>query len=223
MKKTDHRKELAELYTAPTEEPKVVQVPPLNYLMIDGQGHPEEREFQDAVRTLYAVAYPLKFMVKRAANIDYQIMPLEVKWTVNREKKGDFRWTAMILLPEAVTPDLLVKAVEKVEARRSPPLISWSKAASRAFGALMERLGLGAPLLSRLRLANHPGGTYAQLMHTGSYKGMNDVWPRFDGFVQRNGYRYLERNSHDVYLNNTRKPRPEKVRVIVRLPIQKAS
>ena len=57
----------------------VVEVPQLNYLMIDGEGDPNtSQSFQDAIDVLYPLSYALKFMIKRGEiEIDYGVLPLE--------------------------------------------------------------------------------------------------------------------------------------------------
>jgi len=85
VKKVDLRKELKHLYNPPTKEVTTVDVPPMNFLMIDGEGNPNTSEwYRGAVEALYSVAYALKFMVKKGeAAVDYAVMPLEGLWWVD--------------------------------------------------------------------------------------------------------------------------------------------
>lgn len=65
MSKTDYKKELRHLYHA-TKEPVVVDVPPMNFLMIDGSGDPNTTpEYQHAVEALFSVSYAVKFKMKK--------------------------------------------------------------------------------------------------------------------------------------------------------------
>lgn len=55
----------------------MVEVPALNYLMIDGHGDPNSaQEYKDALETIYPAAYKLRFGSK-AENQDYVVPPLE--------------------------------------------------------------------------------------------------------------------------------------------------
>ena len=67
MNKIDFKKELKHLYQPTSKKFEVVDVPSMNFLMIDGQGDPNTaQEYQDALEALYAVAYKLKFISKKA-------------------------------------------------------------------------------------------------------------------------------------------------------------
>jgi hypothetical protein len=74
--KIDFKKELSS-YRARKGVFEIVEVPVLRYLMIDGHGDPNTQAFEDALTTLYSVAYPLKFMSKREFDRDYVVLRLE--------------------------------------------------------------------------------------------------------------------------------------------------
>ena len=53
MAKIDIKKELKHLYNASTKEFKIVDVPEMNFLMIDGTGDPNTaKEYTDAIQAL---------------------------------------------------------------------------------------------------------------------------------------------------------------------------
>ncbi len=61
MTKIDFKKELKHLYKPSAKKVEVVDVPQMNFLMIDGEGDPNiSQEFQDAVETLYSLSYTSK-------------------------------------------------------------------------------------------------------------------------------------------------------------------
>jgi len=71
MEKLDLRKQLAPFYKASAREPALVDVPALDYLMIDGRGDPETSPaFQQAVEALYGLSYTLKFGLKKTEGLD---------------------------------------------------------------------------------------------------------------------------------------------------------
>src|SRR5690242_16794657 len=81
MAAIDLKKQFKHLYQPSSSEIAVVDVPSMNYLMIDGSGDPNGPVYADAVSALYTVAYTLKFMLKkRDAALDYTVMPLEGLW-----------------------------------------------------------------------------------------------------------------------------------------------
>ncbi len=194
MLKIDHRKTLKHLYHPSSKVPTLVDIPPMNFLMIDGQGKPNGNDFQRAPSALYPLAYVLKFMVRLACEVDYHVMPMEVCWRVNREKK-DFAWTMMLMQPEYVTEELVEKARQKVLPK------------------------VEADLLERVRFGSFAEGMCVQFRHVGPYEGMDAALDRMLAAAQAQGYVVSVRNSHDIYLNDVRKTKPENLQSVMRLSI----
>jgi len=92
MFKIDHRKTLKPLYHPSSKVPAILEVPPMNFLMVDGRGKPDGKQFPQAASILYPLAYTHKWMVPLGSEIDIHVIPMEVLWKGNREKK-DFAWT----------------------------------------------------------------------------------------------------------------------------------
>src|SRR5271165_6933291 len=111
MKKIDLKKELKHLYQPSTKEVVQVDVPTMNYFMVDGEGDPNtSKSYSEAVEVLFAISYAAKFKVKKGAlAIDYGVMPLESLWwgedlsRFTAADKSRWKWTAMILQPPFVT------------------------------------------------------------------------------------------------------------------------
>ena len=196
MERVDHRQTLKHLYNSSRRTPVLVDVPPLNFLMIDGSGKPTGAEFQQAAETLYPVAYVLKFSIRSRYSIDYHVMPMEVCWDVNRQQRR-FAWTMMIMQPEVVTPELVAEAVENVKSKGEPPL------------------------LSRLRFEPLAEGPCVQFLHTGPYEGMDGAMNRMIAFAGSCGYGVPYTNAHDIYLNDVRKTKPENLKAVMRLKIRR--
>ncbi len=79
MEKLDLKKQLKHLNLPSAKHVVRVEVPPLDYLMLDGKGDPNiVPAFAQALEVLFAVSYTLKFMVKKGTMaLDYGVMPLE--------------------------------------------------------------------------------------------------------------------------------------------------
>ena len=61
MPKIDLRKQLKQLYQPSAKEVSMVDVPPMNFLMIDGTGNPNTSQaYQAAIEALYGLSYTLK-------------------------------------------------------------------------------------------------------------------------------------------------------------------
>jgi hypothetical protein len=76
MAKIDFKKKFKDLYTPPSKEVVVVDVPPLNFLMVDGLGDPNKsKNYVDAIEALFAVSYATKFIARSEYAVDYSVMP----------------------------------------------------------------------------------------------------------------------------------------------------
>lgn len=121
MVKYDFKKEKKNLYYSSDKKVSVVDVPRMNFLIVDGKGDPNtSQEYQDAMEVLFPVSYKTKFISKKDNNQDYVVMPLEgLWWTDNLEEfsikdKESWNWTAMIMQPEFITKQLIDRAIEDV-------------------------------------------------------------------------------------------------------------
>ena len=122
MNKIDFKKELKQLYNPSPKVVVIVDVPPLNFLMIDGHGDPNTAAaYKEAVEALFGLSYALKFMVKKELGVDYAVMPLEGRWWVedmsrfSLDNKSAWQWTAMIMQPEYIVPDLVEMARHTID------------------------------------------------------------------------------------------------------------
>src|SRR4030042_3728978 len=114
MPKIDLKKDLQRLYQASAREPAIVEVPALNFLMLDGAGDPNDSShFQAATAALFSIAYTLRSMVQQEQTIDYRVMPLEGLWSADNpmqftpDRKDLWKWTLMIMQPVFVTSNLV--------------------------------------------------------------------------------------------------------------------
>ena len=203
MKKMDLKKDLKDLYSPSPKDAELVRVPKFNYIMIDGSGDPNEsQEFREGVQALYAGAYALKFMIKKEKKVDYPVMALEGLWWADdmevfmTGKRTDWKWTLMILQPKVVTKALFKKAVK----------------------AAIQKKGLAA--LEKLRLESMDEGLSVQIMHIGTYAEEGPTIQRLHAFA-RERYFELKGKHHEIYLSDPRKVKAEKMKTVVRQPVQK--
>ncbi len=194
MLKIDHRKTLNALYQPSRRQPALVDVPALNFLMLDGRGKPTGSDFQQAAGLLYPLAYTIKFIIRAACDIDFHVMPMEVRWRVNREKK-EFAWTMMLMQPEFVSAEIVAEARQKVQSK------------------------VDAAALERVRFESLREGLCIQVLHVGPYPEMDAALDRMAATAEQQGYILPARNSHDIYLNDARKTRPENLRSVMRMQV----
>ncbi len=202
MVKVDLKKEL-DSYRARRGEFRVLDVPPAQYLMVDGHGDPNTaQEYADALAALYPVAYKLKFASKGELDRDYVVMPLEALWwasdmdafTAARDKSA-WDWTAMILVPDWITTDIYDAVIAEV-ARKDPPAS-----------------------LDKMRLAPLREGRCVQTLHIGSYDDETPVLAAMHHeFIPDAGLAVFGRH-HEIYLSDPRRVQPSKLRTILRQPV----
>jgi len=203
MKKVNLKKVFKDLYSPPSKEFVVVDVPPLTYIMVDGEGDPNtSQQYQDAIQVLYALSYTLKFAIKRGeAQVDYVVMPLEGLWWVDEmdefdiDDKDAWKWTSMILQPEPVTPELFAEAFEEVQKKKN------------------------LPALEKARLEELHEGLSAQIMHIGPYAEETPTIEKLHSFIRDNGYE-LSGKHHEIYLGDPRRAAPEKLKTVIRQPMK---
>lgn len=188
---------------------RVLDVPPLPYLMVDGHGDPNTSpEYADALAALYPVAYALKFASKREHDRDYVVMPLEALWWADDPRaftsardKSRWSWTAMIMVPDWTTEadlDTALAATGQKLARKQVP-----------------------QALARLRMETLTEGLCVQTLHVGSYDDEGPVLARMhDEFIPGEGLTMSGRH-HEIYLSDARRVEPSRLRTILRQPVQR--
>ena len=204
--KVDLKKDI-ETYTARHGTFSVVTVPAMQLLMVDGHGDPNTSPaYQDALTSIYPVAYAVKFLSKRELDRDYTVMPLEGLWwsqdldsfTTARDKSR-WDWTLMTMVPEWITH-------EHVEAARDA----------------VARKG-GAPLLDAVRLEPFDEGLSVQTLHVGPY---DDEGPVLDAmhheFIPGRSLR-MHGKHHEIYLSDARRTAPDRLRTILRQPVTESA
>jgi len=200
--KVDYARELSHLYRA-HEEPELVEVPQLHFLMVDGHGDPSgSKPFRLAVDALYAAAYGLKARIRKLDGIDYAVMPLEGLWWIPHARvwdfgnKSDWDWTLMIMQPDLVTQRMVDEETAKAGRRRK---------------------GL-VPVFDEMRFERFHEGLSAQVLHRGSYGKERPTLERLYSFVRDQGFLPTGKH-HEIYLSDPSTTPPGRLRTIVRQPV----
>jgi hypothetical protein len=201
--KVDLKREFGALYS-PGREPVLVDVPELPFLMIDGHGDPNTSPaYAEAVQAIYQVAYTLKFTIKRSeGGIDYGVMPLEGLWwvpdmtTFSTADKSQWDWTMMILQPDVVTMDMVERAKDAAAAKHP------------------------SEALARIRLERFDEGESAQVMYVGPYADEGPTIQRLHAFIDQQGLMRRGKH-HEIYLGDPRRSAPEKLKTIIRQPVER--
>lgn len=204
MVKIDLKKQYKDLYTPSAKKFTILEIPKMNFIMIDGHGDPNnEPSYTAAIETLYSLSYTLKFHVKKTIKMDYTVMGLEGLWWVpdmkefNITRKEDWDWTAMIMQPDFITPSLFEEAKRQVIAKGKGPRINEAHFESFYEGLCVQVMYIGP--------FNDEGPTIAN-MHT---------------YAKEQGYD-LAGKHHEIYLSDFRRTAPEKLKTVIRQPLKKA-
>ncbi|MCI0555514.1 MAG: GyrI-like domain-containing protein [Anaerolineae bacterium] len=107
----------------------------------------------------------------------------------------------MILQPDVITKDIFAEGLDGVRKKKGD-----------------------SPALSKLRLDHFEEGLCVQIMHIGPYATEPAAIERMQAFAVENGYRDRvgpNGKHHEIYLGDPRKARPEKLKTVLRHPIEK--
>lgn len=204
MDKVDFKKTL-DSYQAKRGQYRILTVPKLSYLMVDGHGDPNtSEEFTNALESLYPIAYKLKFASKNQLGKDYVVPPLEGLWwaedmdtfTTARDK-SQWDWTMMLMAPDWINQAMFEKAKEKASEKGKP--VS----------------------LDKVRFELLDEGLCAQTLHVGSYDDEAPVLKKMHHeFIPENGLKMTKKH-HEIYFSDFRKVAPGKLRTLLRQPVVK--
>lgn len=202
MEKRDDLKQLKHLYAPSAKNVQIVDVPAMNFLMIDGAGDPNTSQaFKEAVEALFSLSYTLKFMVKKGGmEIDYAVMPLQALWWSDdmtafaTGNKAAWQWTVMVMQPEIITPGLVEGAMKEVARKKQ------------------------LPALPKVRFAAFKEGKAAQILHIGPFSEEGPTIEKVHAFIESRGSRRTGKH-HEIYLSDLRRAAPEKWKTIVRQPM----
>jgi hypothetical protein len=206
--------DLAALYKVRKGSIDLVDVPELGYLAVEGMGSPDGDEFTSAVQALYSVSYGARFMVKKEQGDAPKVMPLEAQWWVDDPDQQDvvaavargeatmadsdrelWQWQAMIMQPTPIDAATVTRAIDAARAKKD------------------------LPALDRLRYERWEEGRCAQLLHVGPYADEATSIVRLHQGIAAANCRPRGRH-HEIYIGDPRRSAPEKLRTILRQPIE---
>lgn len=215
--KLDLKKQFKHLYQPPAGKVAVVDVPELQFALIDGQIEPhmspgDSPQFSAAVGALFGLSYTLKFMSKKRLidPIDYSVMALEGLWTTPQggadyAETKEWLWTLMMMQPAHITPEMFTEALVALKSKL----------------AKQGKDGGDPAVFERMRLERFTEGLCVQAMHVGPYLDEPRTLEKMKVFAAANGYGFHGRH-HEIYMGDPRTARPENLRTVLRHPVTKA-
>ncbi|MGN0185642.1 MAG: GyrI-like domain-containing protein [Aristaeellaceae bacterium] len=205
----DYKKEYREFYLPP-RKPQIVEVPEMHFVAVRGSGNPnaEDGEYKSAMELLYGLAFTIKMSKLGDHRIegyfDYVVPPLEGLWwqegasSLDLSRKENFQWISMIRLPEFVTKQEFDWAVSEAARKKKMDF-------------------------SRAEYFRYAEGTCVQCMHVGSYDAEGATIAAMEDFAAKNGFVPdcgAARRHHEIYLSDARKCAPERLKTVIRIPLQ---
>lgn len=203
--KYEWRKQDKNLYLSKSK-PEVIDVPAMNYFMIDGKGNPNDPSFSDYIEALYSLSYAVRMSYKSEivpeGYYEYTVFPLEGIWDLAEEArdkefldKNKLIYTLMIRQPEFVTEKLARDIIERVKIKKSNKLLDKVK-----FNSLHE-------------------GLCVQMMHIGSYDDEPKSFGIMEEYCMANGLIRKEKTHREIYISDFRKTQPEKLKTVLRFKV----
>lgn len=200
---------LADRAAALAARPGVVrflELPPVRAIMADGRGAVGPDAFGPLMPGLYGAAFHLRFALKRRG-VDEKVGPLEgLYWTADGttdldrilgEDRGSWRWTLLIALPSSATEDEVDAALAAGRSKLPPDQAD------------------------RVRRGVLDEGRVAQVLHVGPYAAERPTIERLHDAIAAAGLRPRDAH-HEIYLGNPSRSAPERLRTILRHPVEPA-
>ncbi len=207
----DYKKEYKEFYMPP-KKPTIVNVPPMNFIAVSGQGDPndEDSDYKKSIGLLCAVAYTIKMSKMGSRQIegyfDYVVPPLEGFWWqdgvdgIDYSRKKDYKWISLIRLPDFVTMADFDWAIAEATIKKKTDF-------------------------SRVEFFTYDEGLCVQCMHIGAYDDEPKTVRLMQEYTESQGYVTDitdKRFHHEIYLSDARRVAPERLKTVIRHPIKKA-
>ncbi|MFX1297771.1 MAG: GyrI-like domain-containing protein [Promethearchaeota archaeon] len=205
--KIDFKKKWKNLYNPPTKKVSIVELPEIQYLMVEGQGDPNtSQEFKDTYAIIFPVAYTLKFMSKTKGK-DYVVMPPEALWWADNMNeflegnKDNWKWFSIMMIPDYITQEMFEEAIITVKEKKADKLPT---------------------TFSKLRFEKYNEGKAAQIMHIGPYSEEHDNIMLIHSAIEDMGGHFDGKKwgqyHHEIYLSDPRRAKPERMKTVIRQP-----
>ncbi len=192
-------------YTA-NKTPVIIDLDSYFYVTIQGQSSPDNPKFLNAIQTLYATVYGIKFLSKEEDN-DFVVPKMEGQWWISGDVRGmddflkapreEWNWKIMVRMPDFIEGDHFHRIIESLKVRKP----EYDNIDQMHFELINE-------------------GTCAQVLHVGSYDQEGPTLEKLHGFIEQEGMK-IAGHHHEIYLKDPKRTEEEKLQTIIRYPITK--
>jgi hypothetical protein len=192
----------ANLARARRDRVRFVEVPERRFLAVDGCERPGGQTFQNAIMTLYPVAYTLHFLLRKAG-VSAPVGTLEgLYWLAPEdvtERPGrPMSWRLMIPIPVEASEQDVEQAIHDAAAKRQ------------------------LPALGLLRVVTWAEGPSAQILHVGPYAGETPTIGKLMAAIGAAGYQACGPH-HEIYMNDPRRVGEAQTKTVLRHAVRPAA
>lgn len=213
MQTLDLKRELKYLYSPGPNKIQILEVPEMNFVMVDGAMEPDQSpgtspQFGNNIQAIYGAANTLKFQAKKNKDdpLDYPVMGMEGLWWVEDgsfdiRKPGNWKYTLMVIQPDQISQEMFHDALAQLRKRKGDQ-----------------------PVFDNLRMERFHEGLCVQTLHTGPYATEPESMDKINDHLNKEGFIDLVGRGgkhHEIYLGDPRRAEPAKLRTILRHPVTK--
>lgn len=186
------------------QKPQFIEVPTAYYIMIKGEGNPNEIDFSNRVSALYSLAYGIKMLFKNMKKeeleySDFTVFPLEGIWEKSDDEEFDkskLKYTIMIKQPYFITKEIFDLAFEKVKKKKPNELYD-----EVSFDCIESKKAI-------------------QILHIGSFDTEIESFEKLDNFANKINLERSEKLHTEIYLNNKNRTAEDKLKTILRYNVK---
>ena len=204
--KYEWRKEEKEIYL-PKEKPTLINIPKSKYFCIKGRGNPNNEDFSKRIEALYTLSYAVRMMPKNGFTpigyFEYTVYPIEGLWDLTEEgrksdilNKAELIYTIMIKQPDFVTEEVVNKAFEIVNKKKSNPL------------------------LNEVYFNEIEDGLSVQMLHIGDYDSEPETFKKMKEFINDNNLEIKTLVHREIYLSDARRVDRDKLKTVLRYQVR---
>lgn len=186
------------------QKPQLIEIPSAYYIMIKGEGNPNECDFSNRVSALYSLAYGIKMLFKNMEKeeleySDFTVFPLEGIWEKSDDEEFDknkLKYTIMIKQPYFITKEIFDLAFEKVKKKKPNELYD-----EISFDCIESKKAI-------------------QILHIGSFDTEIESFEKLDNFASEMNLERSEKLHTEIYLNNKNRTAEDKLKTILRYTVK---
>ncbi len=199
----NYKKDYKEYYLP--KKISIINIPKFKFVVIEGEGDPNNSDFQDVMSALYSFSYAVKMSYKSKDvpkdYYEYVVFPLEGVWDlIDKTKpstdKSNYKYRVMIRQPEFLTKELFDKFLIQVKNKKPNKY------------------------LDKLIYEEVEEGLCCQTIHIGSYDDEPATFNKMEEYCKLNGYKRISKIHREIYLSDPRKVNKNELKTLLRFKVE---